>query len=47
VPTGNTACESAVTLSVQFVAGGAAVPVTPQYAVQPCDDGQLWVSPFY
>jgi hypothetical protein len=47
VQTGNTACESAVTLSVQFVAGGAAVAVTPQYAVQPCDGGQLWVSPFY
>jgi hypothetical protein len=47
VQTGNTACESAVTLSVQFVAQGAAVAVTPQYAVQPCDDGQLWLSPFY
>jgi hypothetical protein len=47
VPTGNTACESAVTVSVQFVAGGASVAVTPQYAVQPCNDGQLWLSPFY
>jgi hypothetical protein len=47
VPVGTTACESAVTLSVQFVKGGAAIPVTPQYAVQPCDDGQLWLSPFY
>ncbi len=47
VQTGNTACPSAVTLSVQFVASGAAVAVTPQYAVQPCDGGRLWVSPFY
>ncbi len=47
VPTGTEACESAVTVSVQFVAGGASIPVTPQYAVQPCDGGQLWVSPFY
>ena len=47
VQSGTTACESAVTLSVQFVAQGAAVAVTPQYAVQPCDDGQMWLSPFY
>ena len=47
VPVGTTACESAVTVSVQFVKGGASIPVTPQYAVQPCDDGQLWLSPFY
>jgi len=47
VPTGATACESAVTLSVQFVASGAAINVTPQYAVQPCNAGQIWVSPFY
>ncbi len=47
VPTGTEACESAVTVSVQFIAGGAAIPVTPQYAVQPCDGGRLWVSPYY
>jgi hypothetical protein len=47
VPTGATACESAVTLSIQFVAGGPAINVTPQYAVQPCNGGQIWVSPFY
>jgi hypothetical protein len=47
VPVGTTACESAVTVSVQFVKGGDSIPVTPQYAVQPCDDGQLWLSPFY
>jgi hypothetical protein len=47
VQVGTTACESAVTLSVQFVKDGASIPVTPQYAVQPCDDGQLWLSAFY
>jgi hypothetical protein len=47
VQSGTTACESAVTVSVQFVSGGAAIPVTPQYAVQPCDNGQIWLSPFY
>ncbi|MFZ0769631.1 MAG: DUF4232 domain-containing protein [Acidimicrobiales bacterium] len=47
VQSGTTACESAVTVSVQFVTGGAAIPVTPLYAVQPCDGGQLWLSPFY
>lgn len=47
VPVGTTACESAVTVSVQFVKGGASIPVTPQYAVQPCNSGQLWLSPFY
>jgi hypothetical protein len=47
VQVGTTACESAVTVSVQFVKDGASIPVTPQYAVQPCDNGQLWLSPFY
>ena len=47
VPTGATACESAVTLSVQFTTNGAAITVTPPYAVQPCNGGQIWVSPFY
>lgn len=47
VQTGTTACESAVSLSVQFTTNGNAVTVTPQYAVQPCNNGQLWLSPFY
>jgi hypothetical protein len=47
VQSGTTACESAVTLSVQFVPGGAAVTVTPTYVVQPCNNGQIWLSPFY
>lgn len=47
VPSGTTACDDAVTLNVQFVAEGAAIDVTPPYAVQPCDNGRIWVSPFY
>lgn len=47
VQSGTAACESAVTLSVQFVTNGASIAVTPQYAVQPCNAGQIWVSPFY
>jgi uncharacterized protein DUF4232 len=47
VQSGTTACESAVTISVQFLAGGAAIPVTPSYAVQPCNNGEIWLSPFY
>jgi hypothetical protein len=47
VQVGTTACDSAVTISVQFAKGGASIPVTPQYAVQPCNDGQVWLSPFY
>lgn len=47
VPTANTVCDNAVTISVQFAAGGASVPVTPAYPVQPCDNGKIWISPFY
>jgi hypothetical protein len=47
VQTANTVCDNAVTISVQFAAGAASVPVTPAYSVQPCDNGKIWVSPFY
>jgi hypothetical protein len=47
VSTANTVCDNAVTISVQFAAGGATVPVTPAYPVEPCDNGKIWVSPFY
>lgn len=47
VPAGTSVCPSAVTVSVQFISGGASVPVTPQYALQPCNGGEIWVSPFY
>lgn len=47
VQSGTTACDDATTLNVQFVTQGASIPVTPPYAVQPCDGGRVWVSPFY
>jgi hypothetical protein len=47
VQTAKTVCDNAVTISVQFATGGATVPVTPAYPVQPCDNGKIWVSPFY
>ncbi len=47
VQTGTTACASAVTVSVQFVAQGPTVTVTAPSPVQPCNNGQIWVSPFY
>jgi len=47
VQTANTVCDNAVTLSVQFAAGGSSLPITPAYPLQPCDNGKIWVSPFY
>jgi hypothetical protein len=47
VATANTVCDNALTLNIQFAAGGSAVPVTAPYAVQPCDNGKIWLSPFY
>lgn len=47
VQTGNTACENVVTLNVQFSSSGTSIPVTPTYPLQPCDNGRIWVSPFY
>jgi hypothetical protein len=47
VTTANTECDNALTLNIQFTTGGSAVPVTAPYAVQPCDNGKIWVSPFY
>jgi hypothetical protein len=47
VETANTACDNALTLNIQFAANGSAVPVTAPYAVQPCDNGKIWISPFY
>ncbi len=47
VPTANTVCDNALTVNVQFSAGGSAVPLTPPSAVQPCDNGKVWISPFY
>ena len=47
VSTANTVCDNAVTISVQFASGGASLPVTPAYPAQPCDNGKIWISPFY
>jgi hypothetical protein len=47
VSTANTVCDNAVTISVQFATGGSSVPITPAYPVQPCDNGKIWLSPFY
>jgi len=47
VPVGNTACVNAVTISVQLQKGGSAIPVTPDYPIQPCDNGRIVVSPLY
>jgi hypothetical protein len=47
VTTANTVCDDAVTISVQFATGASSVPITPAYPLQPCDNGKIWVSPFY
>jgi Domain of unknown function (DUF4232) len=48
VPTGNeTTCPAAQTVSVAFTRNGSTVAVTPQYPPAPCDNGLVWVSPFY
>ncbi len=47
VPTGATACPAAQTVSVSMTKGGSTVAVTPQYPPTPCDNGLIWVSPFY
>jgi len=47
VPTGSTSCPSAVTISVQFLPKSAAVTVTALYPLTVCNNGSIWVSPFY
>ncbi|MGC2168714.1 MAG: DUF4232 domain-containing protein [Acidimicrobiales bacterium] len=47
VAVGTEACENGVTMSVQFAADGATVGLTPPSPIQPCDNGQIWLSPFY
>lgn len=47
VGTANTVCDNALTISVQFAKGSSTVAVTPAYPVQPCDNGKMWISPFY
>ena len=47
VATANSVCDNAVTMNVQLSVGGSTVTVTPQFALQPCDNGRIWISPFY
>jgi hypothetical protein len=47
VPTNNTVCDNAATVNVQFSSGGSTVPLTAPSPVQPCDNGKVWISPFY
>jgi hypothetical protein len=47
VQTANTICDNALTISVQFTKGASTVAVSPPFAVQPCDNGKMWISPLY
>ena len=47
VTTGNTACDNATTMNVRFTRNDTSIVVTPQYPLQPCNNGTMWVSPFY
>jgi hypothetical protein len=47
VPVGTAACENAVSVFVQFAKNGTPVSLTPSEPVQPCGNGEIWVSPFY
>jgi hypothetical protein len=47
VQVGTSACVNAVTISVQFQKSGSAIAVTPDYPIQPCNNGRVWASPFY
>jgi hypothetical protein len=47
VAVGTQACGNGVSMSVQFAANGATVGLTPPSPIQPCDNGQIWLSPFY
>lgn len=47
VPSGAQSCPSVETLSVQFAKDGPVVAITPAYPPQPCNQGAIWVSPFF
>ena len=47
VPNGAESCPSVITLSVQMVKDGSVVVITPTYPPQPCNQGNIWVSPFF
>jgi len=47
VPVGTAACENAISVFVQFAKNGTPVSLTPSEPVQPCSNGEIWLSPFY
>ena len=48
VPVGNQkTCPTAVSIGVQIAKGGSVTSVNSEYGVSPCNNGQIWVSPFY
>ena len=47
VPTNAATCPDAVNIAVAFKSGGSVVSVTPSFPVAPCNNGTLWLSPFY
>lgn len=47
VPVGNETCSSATTVGVELKTQGSVVAVTPDYPIEPCNHGSIWVSPFY
>ena len=47
VTVGTQACGNGVSMSVQFATDGSTVGLTPPSPIQPCDNGQIWLSPFY
>ena len=47
VTTGTTACVNATTMNVRFTRNDTSIVVTPQFPLQPCNNGTMWVSPFY
>ena len=48
VPTGSQkTCPVAYVIGVQIQKGGSVASVNSTYGIGPCNNGQLWVSPFY
>ena len=47
VTTGNTACDTATTMNVRLSSSDTSIIVTPPYPIEPCNNGEVWVSPFY
>jgi Protein of unknown function (DUF4232) len=47
VPVGTAACENAISVFVQFAKNGTPVSLTPSEPVQPCGNGEIWLSPYY